>query len=76
MWVHMRNLLLTVAVVTEGTFQQAVESHETDLLKHVQAVLTFRHKAAPFCLRCHIHTGREAIRREGKAEQERNVRDI
>lgn len=33
---HSFHLLLAVAAVAEDTFLQAVQSHEADLLKHVQ----------------------------------------
>lgn len=42
---------LTVAVVAEGTFQQAVQRHERDVLKGLHAGAALGRQAAPLVLR-------------------------
>lgn len=53
MWytVKMVRSLLAVAVVAEGTFQQTVQGHQNDLVKHLHVSCAFCHQAAPLFLK-------------------------
>lgn len=59
--------LLAVAVVAEGAFEEAVQSHQTDLIKHIQAAGPLSQQVAPLCLR---NTGRETLTRSRCAATE------
>lgn len=49
--VWMVRSLLTVAVVAEGTFQQTVQGHQNDLVKHLDVSCAFCHQAVPLFLK-------------------------
>jgi hypothetical protein len=45
-----RDLLLTVAVKAEDTFLQSIQSHEADMLKHVQTGVALQDQTLPLGL--------------------------